>query len=156
MKLVRTMIILASGGCVCVRVCVCVCMRVLNISYAKRSRRVTGMNKTQFNFPGVTCLNWRWGPLPMHQAQWGPERPLPPPVSLASQSHHEPTKFPEIPVSLERNTEVFRHPLLCSEKSGKLEVGGPSRDPTGLGALEEGLISSRGRNQSCKDVRVGL
>ena len=22
------------------------------------------------------------------------------------------TKFPEIPVSLERNTEVFRHPLL--------------------------------------------
>ena len=25
----------------------------------------------------------------MHQAQWSPERPLPPPVSLASQSHHE-------------------------------------------------------------------
>ena len=23
----------------------------------------------------------------MHQAQWSPERPLPPPVSLASQSH---------------------------------------------------------------------
>ena len=23
-----------------------------------------------------------------------------------------PTKFPEIPVSLERNTEVFRHPVL--------------------------------------------
>src|SRR5574337_950286 len=30
----------------------------------------------------------------MHQAQWSPERPLPPPVSLASQSHHE--KPPEI------------------------------------------------------------
>ena len=30
----------------------------------------------------------------MHQAQWGPERPLPPPVSLASQSHHE--KPPEV------------------------------------------------------------
>ena len=29
-----------------------------------------------------------------HQAQWGPERPLPPPVSLASQSHHE--KPPEV------------------------------------------------------------
>ena len=29
-----------------------------------------------------------------------------------------------------------------SEKSGKLEVGGASRDSTGLGALEEGLISS--------------
>ena len=25
----------------------------------------------------------------MRQAQWSPERPLPPPVSLASQSHHE-------------------------------------------------------------------
>ena len=28
------------------------------------------------------------------------------------------------------------------EKPGKLEVGGPSRDSTGFGALEEGLISS--------------
>ena len=30
----------------------------------------------------------------MHQAQWSPERPLPPPISLASQSHHE--KPPEV------------------------------------------------------------
>src|SRR5574341_159882 len=30
----------------------------------------------------------------MHQTQWSPERPLPPPVSLASQSHHE--KPPEV------------------------------------------------------------
>src|SRR5574340_659129 len=30
----------------------------------------------------------------MHQTQWGPERPLPPPGSLASQSHHE--KPPEV------------------------------------------------------------
>ena len=29
-----------------------------------------------------------------------------------------------------------------SEKPGKLEVGGASRDSTGLGAWEEGLISS--------------
>ena len=29
-----------------------------------------------------------------------------------------------------------------SEKSGKLEVGGASRDSTGFGALEEGLIFS--------------
>ena len=29
-----------------------------------------------------------------------------------------------------------------SEKPWKLEVGGASRDSTGLGALEEGLISS--------------
>src|SRR5574340_1331115 len=30
----------------------------------------------------------------MHQTQWGPETPLPPPGSLASQSHHE--KPPEV------------------------------------------------------------
>src|SRR5574337_1143185 len=30
----------------------------------------------------------------MHQTQWSPERPLPTPVSLASQSHHE--KPPEV------------------------------------------------------------
>ena len=30
--------------------------------------------------PCGSCLNWRCGPLPMHQAQWSPERPLPPPV----------------------------------------------------------------------------
>ena len=36
-----------------------------------------------------------------------------------------------------------KHPLHGgSEKSGKLEVGGASRDSTGFGALEEGLISS--------------
>ena len=29
-----------------------------------------------------------------------------------------------------------------NEKSGKLEVGGASRDSTGFGALDEGLISS--------------
>ena len=29
-----------------------------------------------------------------------------------------------------------------SERPGKLEVGGASRDSTGFGALEEGLISS--------------
>src|SRR5574337_189814 len=34
-----------------------------------------------------------------------------------------------------------------SEKPGKLEVGGASRDSTRLGALEEGLISSCGRNR---------
>ena len=40
-----------------------------------------------------SCLNWWWGPLPMHQTHWSPDRPLPPPVSLTSQSHHE--KAPE-------------------------------------------------------------
>src|SRR5574337_192551 len=28
--------------------------------------------------PCGSCLNWRPGPLPMHQTQWSPERPLPP------------------------------------------------------------------------------
>ena len=26
--------------------------------------------------PCGSCLNWRWGPLPRHQTQWSPERPL--------------------------------------------------------------------------------
>lgn len=54
----RTMIILASGGGggVCVRTRMCVCMHVLNTTYGKRSRRVIGLNKTQFHFPGVNNL----------------------------------------------------------------------------------------------------
>ena len=38
----------------------------------------------------------------MHQTQWSPERPLPPPVSLTSQSHHE--KPPEDAEYLMRNS----------------------------------------------------
>ena len=37
----------------------------------------------------------------MHQAQWSPERPLPPPVSLASQSHRE--KPPEVTCTSREN-----------------------------------------------------
>ena len=33
-------------------------------------------------------------------------------VPMAGRGDPRTTKFPEIPVSLERNTEVFRHPLL--------------------------------------------
>jgi len=47
------------------------------------------------------------------------------------------------------DTNIYWHKFLFqnsshggSEKSGKLEVGGASRDSTGFGALEEGLISS--------------
>ena len=40
----------------------------------------------------------------MHQAQWSPERPLPPPVSLASQSHHE--KPPEVNLKNNRMISV--------------------------------------------------
>ena len=43
---------------------------------------------------------------------------------------------------------TFKYPLIGQEtvtlgiRTFKLEVGGASRDPTGFGALEEGLISS--------------
>src|SRR5574337_210278 len=47
----------------------------------------------------------------MHQAQWSPERPLPPPVSLASQSHHE--KPPEVTCTSrsEEHTSELQSPL---------------------------------------------
>lgn len=35
---------------------VCVCTRLLSTAYYNRSRRVTGMNKTQFHLPGVNNL----------------------------------------------------------------------------------------------------
>ena len=38
--------------------------------------------------------------------------------------------------------QVRKQQIELAEKPGKLEVGGASRDSTGLGALEEGLISS--------------
>ena len=59
--------------------------------------------------PSVMMLGQ--GPLGLLQAEWV-ER-----VTADLAKGHlaplmRPTKFPEIPVSLERNTEVFRHPLL--------------------------------------------
>ena len=78
----------------------------------------------------------------MHQAQWSPERPLPPPVSLASQSHHE--KPPEVtctrrgnpgfPASTREsrretffNTSRGQIPLPClGGISGLFSSGGPS------------------------------
>ena len=45
----------------------------------------------------------------MHQTQWSPERPLPPPVSLASQSHHE--KPPEVtPMATHSSTVALKIP----------------------------------------------
>ena len=41
----------------------------------------------------------------MHQTQWSPERPLPPPISLASQSHHE--KPPEVMSFVSRDGNVY-------------------------------------------------
>ena len=56
----------------------------------------------------------------MHQTQWSPEKPLPPPVSLASQSHHE--KPPEVTCTSRGNPgfpakEVYiikQHTMLAS------------------------------------------
>src|SRR5574340_58209 len=96
----------------------------------------------------------------MHQTQWGPERPLPPPVSLASQSHHE--KPPEVtctsrgnpgfPASTrERPRETFFNtsrgqiPLpwlgsndalpLATRMETRLPWGNPNEQPYGLGNM---------------------
>src|SRR5574337_1249237 len=42
----------------------------------------------------------------MHQTQWSPERPLPPPVSLTSQSHHE--KPPEVTCTSRGNPVLYQ------------------------------------------------
>src|SRR5574338_1734039 len=96
------------------------------LSFATRMEDCTslGQHKRHPEFPVVTRESRRnsrkttW--LPRHRKM----KPFP---ATASQekSHVDrkstkgplaplmrPTKFPEIPVSLERNTEVFRHPLL--------------------------------------------
>lgn len=55
------MIILApgGGGVGCARVHVCVHACIVN-TYGKRSRRVIGLNKTQFHFPELTILqSWK-------------------------------------------------------------------------------------------------
>ena len=66
-----------------------------------------------------TVMNWAYGAMPLNNGNVGTiyytaayyelegiVNPTNPEYAL------RPTKFPEIPVSLERNTEVFRHPLL--------------------------------------------
>ena len=60
----------------------------------------------------------------MHQTQWGPERPLPPPVSLASQSHHE--KPPEVTWTRRSGRACTRAGCIHSEIWGVL--------------LEEGVV----------------
>ena len=53
----------------------------------------------------------------MHQTQWSAERPLPPPVSLTSQSHHEKLrrKIADIKNVLERSG-VMREMVEAEEK----------------------------------------
>src|SRR5574341_421418 len=96
------------------------------LSFATRMEDWTclGQHKRQPEFPVVTRESRRnsrkttWllrhrkmKPFPAtapqeksHVRNWGSKGHLAPLM--------RPTKFPEIPVSLERNTEVFRHPLL--------------------------------------------
>ena len=78
----------------------------------------------------------------MHQAQWSPERPLPPPVSLASQSHHE--KPPEVTCT-SRGNPGFPVP---SESPGK-----PKN--TGVGSLpfsRESSLRWRRDNQTSQET----
>src|SRR5574341_96666 len=96
------------------------------LSFATRMEAWTclGQHKRQPEFPVVTRESRRnsrkttW--LPRHRKM----KPFP--ATAPQEKSHvrnwrskghlaplmRPTKFPEIPVSLERNTEVFRHPLL--------------------------------------------
>ena len=91
---------------------------------AKIHRELLGQHKRQPEFPVVTRESRRnsrkttW--LPRHRKM----KPFP--ATAPQEKSHvrnwrskghlaplmRPTKFPEIPVSLERNPEVFRHPLL--------------------------------------------
>src|SRR5574337_1093411 len=96
------------------------------LSFATRMEDWTclGQHKRQPEFPVVTresrCNSRKTTWLPRHRKM----KPFP--ATAPQEKSHvrnwrskghlapwmRPTKFPEIPVSLERNTEVFRHPLL--------------------------------------------
>ena len=72
---------------------------------------------------------------------------LPSPGCSVSQVHYRSLEgFPGLRQETLGSLDLCRGPQGAShdgsEKPGKLEVGGASRDSTGLGALEEGLISS--------------
>ena len=64
----------------------------------------------------------------MHQTQWSAERPLPPPVSLTSQSHHE--KPPEVTAQVEGPQGVLPQPEKDLERpsSTRLEARFPYYD----------------------------
>src|SRR5574337_887407 len=79
----------------------------------------------------------------MHQAQWSPERPLPPPVSLASQSHHE--KPPEVT----RNHAAQLAIVMQMSRQESRSSACP--DHVTLQALITWLIKSRSRDCACTD-----
>ena len=64
----------------------------------------------------------------MHQTQWSSESPLPPPVSLTSQSHHE--KPPEVTCTSRGNPGFLPQPEKGLEKpsSKRLEARFPYHD----------------------------
>ena len=74
---------------------------------------------------------------------WSPSRTLLPPPSPYHPSGPSQCTSPKHPAScIKPGLAPQGASHGGSEKPGKLEVGGASRDPTGFGALEEGLISS--------------
>src|SRR5574340_847620 len=96
------------------------------LSFATRMEDWTclGQNQRHPELPVVTRASRRNS----RKTTWLPRHPKmkPFPATASQEKSHvrnwrskrylaplmRPTKFPEIPVSLERNTEVFRHPLL--------------------------------------------
>ena len=64
----------------------------------------------------------------MHQTQWSAERPLPPPVSLTSQSHHE--KPPEVTCTSQGKPGFLPQPEKDLERpsSTRLEARFPYHD----------------------------
>ena len=62
----------------------------------------------------------RWSPFPLQRLRGSPTLG----IGGRKGTLMRPTKFPEIPVSLERNTEVFRHPLLWALSPLLIWTGG--------------------------------
>ena len=100
--------------------------------------------------PVPLFLNRRWGPLSMHQSPWSPERPLPHPVSLTSQRHHE--KPPEVTCTSRRNPgfPASTGKDLERPSSSRLEARVPSH---GSGADEDMEVSNVLSIQCNKRVR---
>ena len=108
----------------------------------------------------------------MHQAQWSPERPLPPPVSLASQSHHE--KPPDVTCTSRGNPEdmeggeeeeEIRRPEQTKEEEGGVKhrggwtMRGPLAALPGIACpLLSGTVSNKRsfRGQSSPDLLIFL
>ena len=85
----------------------------------------------------------------MHQAQWSPERPLPPPVSLASQSHHE--KPPEVPAQAEGAQGFLPQPGKALERPSSTRL--EARFPYGESQKIYQCVNTVLNNQRVKDKK---